>query len=120
LQNNGTKLLEVCQGNVSGLNYFMNYKVKIIKQIYILLFICALSLQAWRGVFTNSWNILKSYLQLHDLKRSYNVLVVQNRKMIAEVKKIKINPDSLKALKASKEFNLVNNPSNEVIIQFPD
>jgi len=98
----------------------MNYKIRIIQQIYLLLFVAAFALQAWRGVVLNGWGVLKSYLQLNDLKRSYQSIVAQNRQMIAEVKRLQINPSSIRTSKARKEFNLVNNPNNEVIIQFAD
>lgn len=93
--------------------------MKTAKQIILLVFLFFLSLQGWRGAFSNSWHIAKGYIQLKDLKASEAMLFAQNQKMLAEIKAFKQNPQ-LAALKGSQEFNLVQDPEQEIIVNFSD
>ncbi len=94
--------------------------MKITRQLCLFVFLLVLSLQAWRGAFSNTWHIAKSYIQLKDLQSSEAMLLAQNKKMLSELKTIKQNPALAVAEKGSQEFNLVQNPEQEIIINFPD
>ena len=80
----------------------------------------ALSLQAWRGFLGNTWHLAKSYLQLQDLEKAQANILTQNQKMLKEIKRIQDNPDLVASSLASREFNLVQNPETEVVINFID
>jgi hypothetical protein len=98
----------------------MNYKLAFTKQILFIAFLLCLAFQGIRGLLLNSWNITRGFIQLRDLGHSEKTLKAQNKAMIHEIKKIRNNPDMAAALKGSKEFNLVQDPENEIIINYTD
>ncbi len=98
----------------------MNYRAQLFKCVFVGIIALCLAMQGWRGIMLNSWNIIKSSVQLRDLKHSEKVILDQNRKMANEIKTLRSNPDLVAASKGSQELNLVQDPENEIIIKFSD
>ena len=94
-----------------------NSKSNWFKEFYILIFLVALSLQAWRGFAANGFGIVKAFIQLHDLKTSHKTVFRENEKMLTQLQDWTKNPKAEQIKKAIKEFNLVQNPDKEVLIQ---
>lgn len=98
----------------------MKFRLESFKQIIFLFFVTCVALQAWRGLFLNSWNITKSFIQLNDVKKSYSSILSENKSMIKEVKQLQQSRGKAQLEVASRELNLVKDPKKEVVIKFAD
>ncbi|MDX1919878.1 MAG: hypothetical protein SFU25_03990 [Candidatus Caenarcaniphilales bacterium] len=96
----------------------MKFRLEAFKQILFLCFISCVAIQAWRGLFLNSWNITKSFIQLGDIQKSYSSILTENKGMLKQVKEIQKSHGKAQLAVASKELNLVKDPQKEVVIKF--
>jgi tRNA threonylcarbamoyladenosine modification (KEOPS) complex Cgi121 subunit len=96
----------------------MNYKNIHLQKTLILFFATCIAIQAWRGLFLNTWNIAKSFIQLSDIRKSQTKISFENNIMIEKVRELRKAPLKATLAAASRELNLVKDPKKEIVIKF--
>ncbi len=85
-----------------------------------MLFLVVFAAQFIRALVGNGWHIVKSFIQLHEIKKAEDLIFASSKRLEAEVRQIKEGGRNLKLLRASSDLNLVGNPDRETIVEFQD